>query len=382
MSNTFDVIVIGAGAVGSAAAYFAARSGQHVLLLEQFEIDHQNGSSYGASRIIRYAYDHPVYVELAKSTFPLWAALEAESGETLYTQTGGIDFGRVDQPTLRGMIDSLAACNIPHEVLEPDEAHQRFPQFRFDDDMKVLYQGDAGVLRASLCVRTHVRLAQQHGAVVRDQSPVTRIEIKSDSVEIQAGGEIFSAAALIVVPGPWGIFASIGLDLPLTPVKTHEAYFDSQPAERYDTTSFPIFIAHTLENYGFMPYGLPGVDGSGLKVGLHGGPPIADMNAVDRTPSPDVIEKAQTFIKRHIPGGSAPLKYARVCLYTMTPDEHFIIDRHPAHDHVAISASCSGHAFKFSNIIGQILTDLVCNGTTQHDIGLFSLSRFDQLQSV
>jgi len=379
MNNHYDVIVVGAGAVGSAAAYHAAKAGHRVLLLEQFEIDHQLGSSYGASRIIRYAYDNPVYVELAKATFPGWQALEAEAGERLYTRTGGIDFAPAGEPALSDIARSLQTAGIPFEVLTPEEARARFPQFRFEDDFQIIYQADSGVLEASKCVRAQVRLARTRGAIVQAGTPVTGIEVGRDDVTVQTPRGAFHGARLVLVPGAWGreVFGMVGLSLPLTPVKAQEGYFAAEPASDFEPERFPVFIGHVRARNGMISYGLPSIGGSGLKVGMHGGPPVADVATMDRSPDMEAIEMARDFMRRFIPAGAdAPLRLARPCLYTMTPDEHFVVDRHPQHPHVIISASCSGHAFKFSHLLGEILCDLAFVGETRHDVGLFRISRF------
>jgi monomeric sarcosine oxidase len=379
MGTQFDAIIIGAGAVGSAAAYHAARKGYKVLLLEQYQIDHQHGSSHGASRIIRYAYDHPTYVSMARAAFPMWHELEEEAGDTLYTQTGGLDIGLPDEPMIRGMAKTLRATDVPYEILTAIEAQQHFPQFFLPEEMQVLYQADAGILEASKCVRAHVRLALQHGATVKDNSPVTRIEVHTDSVTVTTPRDRYAGATLMVVPGSWGkqLFASIGLDLPLVPVRAQENYFEGNPTADYQPGRFPTFIFHDHENYGgFMPYGLPSINGSGLKIGLHSGATVDNLDTLDRTPDAGVIEQCRNFMMKHLPGGNGTNKSSRACLYTMTPDEHFIIDQHPEYPHIAISASCSGHAFKFSTLIGSMLCDLAFKGETKENISLFSLSRF------
>ncbi len=223
----YDLIVIGAGAVGSAAAYHAAKAGRRVLLLEQYAIDHERGSSHGYSRIIRYAYDHPIYVGLMKAAFPAWRALEEDSGETLYLRTGGLDFAPPGEPMFVRMVDSLAQTNIPHEVISPAEAQAIFPQFTLDENMVVLYQADAGVLRASLAVKTHVRLAQRYGADVRDNTPVQSITPTSDGVEVKTATETFSAARLVVASGAWmkTMLQPLGVDLPLQPISPQENYY-------------------------------------------------------------------------------------------------------------------------------------------------------------
>jgi monomeric sarcosine oxidase len=379
MANSFDAIVLGAGAMGSAAAYHLTRAGQRVLLLEQFEIDHQRGSSYGFSRIIRYAYEHPAYINLMRSVFPAWAALESESGETLYTRTGGLDFGRPDQPSLRNIMNSLEAERIPHEIWTPAEAQKLFPQFRFDHDMLIVYQADAGILSASKCVRANIRLAEQLGAVIRANTPVTKITPFSDSVEIQTDSEKYTAARLVITAGSWAksILGTLGLDVPLTPLRCHEAYFDTDSPADYEPSLFPTFIAHMLDIYDRAPYGVANYQDSGLKVGLHGGQPVNHPSEIDYNPDPDERKHIQHFTERHLPGVQS-LRSARVCLYTMTPDEHFLIDKHPEFPHIVFGGGCSGHSFKFSPIIGSILTDLALNGETSHDISLFHLSRFQQ----
>lgn len=379
MAQAYDIIVVGAGAVGSAAAYHAAKAGHRVLLIERFEIDHQNGSSYGASRIIRYAYDNLFCANLMKAVYPAWRAFEADSGEQLYTRTGGLDFGFPDEPTMIETRRSLDNGGIPYELLSPDDARERFPQFRFEDGIQVIYQADSGVIEASKSVRAHVRMARQHGATVLENAPVTGISVLPDSVLVTTPQGQFAGAKLILVPGGWGneIFNMVGLNLPLHVLKAQEQYFAAQPPADYEAARFPVFIAHLKERYGWMPYGLPSMAGSGLKVGMHGGPRVDDVNTMDRTPEVSATENARAFMQKFIPaGGEAPLLYARSCLYTLTPDEHFILDVHPHNPHVVISASCSGHAFKFSTLLGSILSDLAFEGQPSHDIGFFRMSRF------
>lgn len=381
MDSSFDVIIIGAGAVGSAAAYQAAKVGHKVLLLEQFEIDHQRGSSYGASRIIRYAYSHPDYVALAKAAFPAWRALGEESGEALMVATGGVDFSSRGAASFEQVATSLSAEGIGYEIWNADEARRHFPQFQLDEDMQMLYQADAGVLRASRCVQAQARLARQHGAVLLDNTAVTGISLQPDSAAVETSQGRFSAAKLIMAAGAWmpKLLAMVNLSLPLTPVKCQENYFETGDPAAYEPGSFPSFIAHLPEAYGFMPYGLPSLDGSGLKVGLHGGLPF-DPETPERQPDAGVVETIGAFLNRYLPGGSGRNVFSRVCLYTMTPDEHFVLDLHPQHRQVAIASCCSGHGFKFSPVLGKILCDLAFTGTTDHNISLFSAARFSPPQ--
>ncbi len=377
MTSTYDVIVLGAGAMGSAAAYHLAKSGVRVLLLEQFEIDHQKGSSYGYSRIIRYAYEHPAYIRLMKAAYPAWHAFEEEAGEKLYTRTGGLDFGRPSQSSLQRVITALTETNIPFDSLSPAEAAKHFPQFRFDEDMQIIYQADAGILSASKCVRAHVRLAEQHSATIMPNTPVTAITPRHDGVTVTTANAVFEAAHLIVTAGSWAksVLADIDLTLSLTPLRCQEVYFDTDNPLDYQPDRFPTFIAHMLDVYQFMPYGIASHDNSGLKIGFHGGQPVNHPSEIDYTPDSETAELSMTFARKHIPGVTAH-RASRVCLYTMTPDEDFLIDKHPEYPHIVIGAGFSGHGFKFSTLIGTILADLALHGTTNHDISLFRLSRF------
>lgn len=377
MDLSYDVIVVGAGAAGSAAAYHAAKAGHKTLLLEQFEIDHGRGSSHGASRIIRYAYDHPVYIALAKVAYPAWRALEEEAGETLVVHTGGVDFSRRGEPMFEAMLRSLGETGIPHELLNPEEAMRRFPQFRLDDDMLMLNQQDAGVLKASRCVLAQVRLARQHGVTILDHTPVLRVAVAGDTATVETPQGTFHGAKLILTVGAWTrkLVNMLGMDLPLTPVKCQENFFEGDIPADYEPGRFPIFIAHFPDEFGYMPYGLPSLDGSGVKVALHGGPTF-DPEQPERQTDQHVTDMVRVFMQKYLPGVNGRLLSSRVCLYTMTPDEHFVIDFHPEHSNVVIATCCSGHGFKFSPVLGKILADLALTGQTQHDISLFSASRF------
>jgi sarcosine oxidase len=347
-----------------------------VLLLEQFEIDHQKGSSYGFSRITRYAYEHPVYVHLMKSVFPAWSALEAEAGETLYTRTGGIDFGRVSQPGLKNIMNALDAESVPYELWTAAEAMKHFPQFRFEPDMLIIYQADSGILSASKCVRAHIQLARQHGADILTNTPITAITSLADGVEVKTANDTYSAAKLIITAGSWAksVLATLDLHLPLIPLQCQEIYFDADHPSKYEPARFPTFIAHLRDIYDRDPYGIASHQDSGLKVGFHGGKPVEHPSQINYTPDPEEDRRVRTFTDRFLPGVQT-MRSSRVCLYTVTPDEDFVIDRHPEFAHIAFAGGCSGHGFKFSPLIGSILTDLVLRGTTEHDIGRFNVHR-------
>lgn len=373
-NTTYDVIVLGAGLVGSAAAYHLAKAGQRVLALEQFEIDHQQGSSFGVSRIIRYAYDHPTYIALAKAVYPMWRALEEEAGTQLMWQTGGLDFGRADEETLLRFRDNLANAGIAHEWLAPAEVAQRFPQFRLDEDMMGLYQADTGLLAASECVKTQVRLAQQHGATVLAGTRVTGVEAQGNSVTVHTAHDRYSAAQLVIAAGAWAgpLLKGLDLRLPLQPTREQLVFFETSDLSQFVPGRFPVFIAHEPTWF----YGIPSVDGTGLKVGIHAGSEATDPDHTLRSVDDEFVTLVRGFLRTRIPAGDSPPKSSRVCLYTMTPDEHFILDRHPAYPYIAIGAGFSGHGFKFGILNGRILADLLLAGETPHDISEFRLQRF------
>lgn len=374
---TYDVIVLGAGAMGTAAAYYLAKRGQKVLLLEQFELDHRWGSSYGYSRIIRYSYDVPDYIALAQDNYPLWFALEEEAGETLFVKTGGIDFGMADDLSLNDTIRSVQSSGLAHEVLDAEEARRRFPQYTFADGMKVLYQPDSGLLRASAAVKAHARLAEQHGATLHTGEAVSEIIAGVDEVTVVTAQARYQAARLVVTAGTWAgaLLRQTGLDLPLTPLRTQLSFFEphAEP-ELHDASQMPVFIYHPANDIKQTMYGLPSYQQTGVKAAFNGGPPT--QHPVDYTPTEAATQDVRDAIGDYIPSVKhGRLMEARICLYTETPDRHFILDHHPEHKHIVIGSGFSGHGFKFSTIIGKILSDLALDGATPHGISLYRLSR-------
>ncbi len=380
MSDIYDAIVIGAGAMGSAAAYYLSQRGQRVLLLEQFELDHRMGSSFGYSRIIRYSYDHPQYVELMRDTFPLWFALQDKLGDRLYVQTGGIDFGPADDETLLATIAAVQSSGISHELLSPESARSRFPQFSFAENFTVLFQPDSGFITASKAVLGHLKLARSQGAVIKDRVAVQKIRANSDSVEVETSDGAFAAGKLVITAGAWAktMLQQTGIDLPLTPLRCQLNFFEPpSQVSQYSAERCPVYIAHVSSLFPETVYGIPAHDGSGFKVAFHGGPAARHPSEISREPDASNVENLRPFLRAHIPGiASAPVRESRICLYTQTPDDHFIVDAHPAYDHVVIGAGFSGHGFKFSTIIGKMLSDIALDGATPHNDQLFKISRF------
>ena len=373
--QSYDVIVLGLGVMGSATLYHLAQAGQRVLGLEQFEPDHEMGSSIDVSRIFRYAYDHPAYVTLARAAYPMWRALEEEARVSLMHYTGQVDFGPQTSDTFQAFRDTLVATGIAHDWLTPAELAQRFPQFQLSEDMMAIYHAEAGYLAAATCVLTLIQQAQQHGADIQTGAHVQQIDIEGDSVVVRTADQTYSAARLVVTAGSWAgkVLGQLDLTLPLRPTRQQVIFFQTQDLSLFGPDRFPVYIAHGDPWY----YGLPSVNNGGLKTAIHNlRDDVVDPDTMNRSVDPAHVEVVRGFLRRCLPLADSAPASTRTCLYTVTPDDHFILDHHPAYPQVVIGAGFSGHGFKFGILIGQILADLALKGTTAHDIALFRLQRF------
>lgn len=369
----YDVIVVGGGVMGCAAAYHLAQDRRRVLLLEQFALGHTNGSSHGHSRIIRLAYDGEDYVRLAQAAFPLWRALEAESGAALLLMTGGVDLGRPGVASFEATRATLAAAGVPFEDLDRAALAARFPQFQLPEGTAGTYQADYGILDADRCVATLAAEARRHGAVLREREPARQLRTVGDAVEVRTDQGVYGADRLIVSAGSWArpLLRQLDLDLPLRVTREMVAFFAPCDPAPFQPGRFPVFIHHSdggWAGYGFPIFGLPGV-----KVAFHGGGPEVALDDEDRSVDPGRLAELRRYATGLLPGLSGEVIYAVSCRYTLTPDEHFIIDRHPAYPQVVVASPCSGHGFKFGVLVGRILADLAGPGTTPHPIGRFEL---------
>ena len=379
----YDVIVVGGGVMGSATAYHLAKRGRRVLLLEQFAIGHDRGSSHGHSRIIRLAYDAPDYVRLAQAAFPLWRALEHEAGADLLLQTGGLDYALPGTPTFETTRATLTALGIEFEQLDRVAIGQRFPQFQLPDEILGIYQRDSGILDANRCVATLAAQARRHGADLRENEPARQLRAAGAGVEVRTDTASYAADRLVVTAGAWArpLLRQLGLDLPLTVTREQVAFFAPRNADggsgdpdQFAPGRFPIFIHHATEGpaaYGFPIFGLPGV-----KLAYHQRGPVVEPESEERATDASITAALHDYLSRWIPGAAGDLLFSQTCRYTNTPDEHFIIDQHPEYPQIAIGSPCSGHGFKFGVLIGSILADLAERGTTEHPIGMFAIGRF------
>jgi sarcosine oxidase len=372
----YDVIVVGGGVMGCAATYQLAKRGRRVLLLEQFAINHDRGSSHGHSRIIRLAYTAPVYVQLAQAAYPLWRTLEAEADTELLLQTGGLDFALPGTPSFEATCASLVTLDIAFEQLDHAALAARFPQFQLPDGMIGLYQPSGGLLNADRCVATLASEARRHGATICENTAAQQIIPAGAGVEVRTAAETYQADRLIMTVGSWARpqLRQLGLDLPLRVSKEQVAYFAPLEPALFEPTRFPVFIHHIEQRwsfYGFPIFGLPGI-----KIGRHMSGAAIEPASDDRDPVPERLAELRAYVAQFFPQAAGEVIFTQTCRYTSTPDEDFIIDQHPEYPQIVIGSPCSGHGFKFGVLIGTILADLAEHGTTDQPIVPFNIGRF------
>jgi sarcosine oxidase len=373
-----DVIVIGGGAMGSAAAWQLAERGVDVLLLERFQPGHVQGASHGASRIFRLSYSDPVHIGLAREALGLWRQLEQASGSDLLTITGGVDHG--DPAALQTLHAGLAAEGVASEWLTPAEAEQRWPGFRIDT--RALYHPDSGRLHADRSVAALQAAARDRGAVVRHETQVTSISVHDvDAVQIRtADGQVLRARRAVVAVGAWTRPLLVGV-VPLPTLRVTQ----EQPAHfapRADDTPWPSFvhqIAPDSPGFGKFHGGVYGLQtpGEGVKVGFRGSGPLVDPDHRDFRPRADQLAALQEYVYTWLPGLDAAHPAPISCTYTTTPDSIFVLDRQGP---VVVAAGFSGHGFKFVPAIGRVLADLAIDGARPDPI--FALDRFGAPHAV
>jgi sarcosine oxidase len=368
----YDVVVVGVGGMGSAALYHLARRGKHALGLERFDVPHELGSSHGITRIIRLAYfEHPAYVPLMRRAYELWRELEREAAEKLLHVTGIVEAGeRIYEGTLR----SCHEHDLPHEAIDGRELARRFPAYRLPPDLPVVFQPDGGFVLPERCVVAHVNGALAHGAVVRARERVLEWNDTGSGVRVRTDRGIVEAERLVLTAGAWSQeVARLPAGL-VRAVRQALAWFQPARPELFAPSRFPVFnlLLDGDHFYGFPVFGIPG-----FKLGRYdhhgeGG----DAEAISREPTAADEAPLLEFAARYFPDGAGPTIAVKTCLFEPSPDEHFLLDRHPESTHAVLGAGFSGHGFKFCSVVGEILADLALEGDTRHDIGLFRLGRF------
>jgi sarcosine oxidase len=371
-----DVIIVGGGAMGCGAAWRLARAGHRVRLFEQFAFGHERGSSHGPSRMIRLAYAAADYVHLGRAAFALWDELQEESGQSLLCKTGGIDIGTPDAHDMARIPGTYDALGLPYERLDRDEIGRRYPQFNLPEGTIGLYQEDYAILAADRCVATLAARARAAGAELRDEEAVLQIVPDGDAVAVRTISGLHRAGRVIVTAGSWTrpLLAPLGLDLPLTVLQEQLAFFRVRDPEMHGPDRLPLVI-HRYPGTTVIGSVFPIYDHEGVKVMVDRIGPVVDPASPDRAIDPLLLERQRAYATNLLPGTTGEILETTSCRYTMTPDEDFIIDRHPEHPQILIASPCSGHGFKFAPVIGQILTDLATTGATSYPTDRFRLDR-------
>ncbi len=386
MTARYDAIVVGLGAMGSSAAFHLASRGQRVLGLEAFGRAHGLGSSGGLSRIIRLAYfEHPDYVPLLREAWRLWRELEAQSGEELLLQTGGLYIGQAGSEVLDGAIRSAREHGLPHEILDAAETMRRFPAFRLDPGIAALHEPMAGVLFPERVIETHLRMAERSGAEIHfdervsgwgpapGREPAPGSAPADGAIEVRTDHGTYFGDRLILAAGAWLTQLVPDLGLPLSVERNPLFWFQPVAPELFAPERLPVYLVDTGDE---TFYGFPMLPGQGAKVARHHDGTPTDPDQLDREVHPADEAPVRRFLEHYLPDANGPTLDARVCMYTNTPDSDFIIDLHPGDPRVVICSPCSGHGFKFSSVVGSIAADLAIDGTTKLPIEFLSLRRF------
>ncbi|MBI4247974.1 MAG: N-methyl-L-tryptophan oxidase [Elusimicrobia bacterium] len=370
----YDCLVAGVGGVGSAALFHLAQKGARVLGVDRFVPGHDRGSSHGDTRIFRLAYfEHPGYVPLLRRAFELWQDLSRRSGVELYRETGLLEAGPPDGVVVPGVLKSAKLHGLRVEPLSAGEAERRFPGFRIPASMSAVFEPGAGYLQVEACVEAHVRCAVQLGAEIVTGANILGWEAGKSGVRVETDRGVFSASRLVLAPGAWA--ADLLKDLGIAfEVRRKAMFWHKTLNPGYLAASgFPAFLFETPQgNF----YGFPEIDAWGLKAAEHSGGQItADPLRVSRDIDPEDRRRIGNFLGARLPGVSLELKKHSVCLYTMTPDENFVVGRHPRHRQVCFAAGLSGHGFKFASVLGEILSDLALEGKTRLPIDFLNCLR-------
>lgn len=370
----YDVIVVGVGGMGSAVAYHAAKRGLRVLALERFSIPHRNGSSHGLTRIIRLAYfEDPSYVPLLRRAYELWRDLELEADTPLLHVTGGLDVGSEGSEIFSGGLRSCEIHDLRHEVLASHELTARFPAWHLPESIMGVFQPDAGFLIPERCIEAQVRLAISAGAEVRVEEPVLEWEATANGVRVRTGEGENEAGQLVVSAGAWVGQLVPELRSQLVPERQVLGWFATHEPAIFAPERFPVFNLEADEGlfYGFPVHAVPG-----FKIGKwHHLSEQVNPDTIDRTVHPRDEAALRGGVSHYFPSGNGALLRSEVCMFTNTSDEHFVIDRLPAHRQVLVVSPCSGHGFKFCSVVGEIVTDLLERDSTSHDISRFGIGR-------
>ena len=367
------IAIVGLGAAGAAALLEAAASGCEAVGFEQFTIGHDLGSSHGTSRLIRRTYADAFHTRWMARAYEAWDRVEGITGETLFVRCSGLTFGPEDDHTISETREAMKACGIGHENMRREEVAERFQALDIGQAAIGIYQADSGFLKADRCVRSQIETAKVMGAVVHEGRKVLAIE--------EGGGDVFVSTdqgterfdAVVVTAGPWIGRLLPKLNLPLRVVLRQTLYLAADE-ERFAPGRFPVWIHHPSDHYGFPSDGVM----PGIKVASHHGGPDFDPTAADRPVMDELANGVRDHAMKHITGLSGVIVSAKACLYTLTPDERFILDFVPGSSRVIVCSGCSGHGFKFSALLGELAVEMARSCSRPNDTEPWGLGRFGQ----
>jgi sarcosine oxidase len=369
--HAVHTIILGLGSMGCAAALHLAQRGVRVLGLEQFSLGHANGSSHGHTRIIRQAYyEHPDYVPLVLRAYDLWYDLEQSIGEHLLTSSPCLSVGLPESELITGVVTAAQQHHLPIERFDASAIARRFPAFRIPAEYVGVVETTAGILAVDRCVLALANEARRQGANLRDNEPVVAWQREGSGFVVQTTKESYRSQRLLLTAGPWATSV-----LPQLRVMRQTAHwFAAKDRSLFRRDRFPVFLIDTPEGYF---YGIPATDRRGVKVARHyGAPEVSDVSQIQREIHPEDESALRGFLREWIPEADAPMSDASVCIYTLSPDRHFVIDAVPNQEGAYVAGGFSGHGFKFAPVVGEILADLAQHGKTAHPIGLFAVDRF------
>ena len=381
MTTMHDVIVIGGGSMGAAAAWQLAQKGKNVLALEQFDIPHTKGSYHGESRLIRFAYkqgDH--YVPLLLRARDLWREIEQHTGEKLFFDVGGLSIAAPEtEAYLEGVYRSVKKYDIPHKVMTWAEVNKQYPAFNLPHDFIAVHDSWAGYLLSEKAVPAFARLAQAAGANIMTNTKVLSWGSDGSTVTVTTDKGAHKAEKLVIAPGAWFSTLVPEFNTVLKTIRVAISWYAPQNKAAFTPDKMPIFIMRDRTDRNGC-YGLPICDAvPGMKIGqhFHLGEEVTG-DSIDRAPTPADEHVTRYWTDTFFDLKDAPCLNTAICMYTKTPDEAFILGLHPRHENVILGHACSGHGFKFAPVIGEILSDLATDGTTRHDIAAHMPQRFQQ----
>ncbi len=367
-----DFLVLGLGAMGSAALYHLARMGKAVVGLEQFEPGHKLGSSHGHSRAFRTLYHDPLYTELAEAAFPLWQELEAVSGEALLHLSGWLAFAQSGSENLQCRLEAIKKSRAHFEILDPKDVSERFPALQIPADSIACYTPRAGFLDPTRAVLAQLSVAEKSGAEILAGARVEEIDLSRERPEIRTTDGAFRVDRLVITAGPWAGEILQDLNLPLRVTRQQKFYFGAESTDNLVPERLPVYTDLDTDFYGFP------LHGPGIKVADDSQGEATSPRTIDRTLDLGKSGELAAWLSRLMPGAGFRFLEGSTCMYTMTPDEDFLIGPHPRKPSAVIAAGFSGHGFKFSTLVGRILADLAVDGETSYPISRFRLDRFEK----